>query len=264
MGVLLIEDYEPLAKAVAKGLRASLEVALTRPRPAEELRATIEDGLQSTRHMQGLVEALLVLARLEAGHVKLNPESFDLVALLRHCGDALVETAGRRRVTVSWRTPGIRVRTRTAGSAPGRTTPGRSARAACPPAAAARSPPSGTRDRKRCTGTHSRRSAEPAAASTAPPARRASGTAEARIERAKQTHPLAEHAVERAGTPAGRCGPAFRAVFTSAQTTCPNPARECEAELRADARALRARSGAARRAVRATTGTPAGRRAPRR
>lgn len=87
------------------GLRASLEVALTRPRPAEELRATIEDGLQSTRHMQVLVEALLVLARLEAGHVKLNPESFDLVALLRHCGDALVETAGRRRVTVSWRTP---------------------------------------------------------------------------------------------------------------------------------------------------------------
>ncbi|MEP0847083.1 MAG: sensor histidine kinase N-terminal domain-containing protein [Phycisphaerae bacterium] len=88
------------------GLRASLEVALTRPRPAAELRAAIEDGLQSTRRMQGLVEALLALARLEAGHVSLRPESFDLAELLRHCGDGLVDTARRRRVEVSWSVPG--------------------------------------------------------------------------------------------------------------------------------------------------------------
>ncbi len=59
-------------------IRAITEITLSRPRNPEEYRQALEETLDTTKTLQGLIEKLLILARLEAGQMR--PE-FQNVAL---------------------------------------------------------------------------------------------------------------------------------------------------------------------------------------
>jgi two-component system OmpR family sensor kinase len=59
-------------------LRSHAELALNRPRSAEEYRAAVETGLRAAQRMTALVEGLLTLARADAGKLDLRREPVDL------------------------------------------------------------------------------------------------------------------------------------------------------------------------------------------
>jgi heavy metal sensor kinase len=59
-------------------LRSQAQLALSRPRSAEEYRKTIEECLRAAERMTGLVEGLLTLARADAGKLDLRREPVDL------------------------------------------------------------------------------------------------------------------------------------------------------------------------------------------
>jgi heavy metal sensor kinase len=59
-------------------LRSQTQLALSRPRSAEEYRKTIEECLRATERMTGLVEGLLMLARADAGKLDMRHEPVDL------------------------------------------------------------------------------------------------------------------------------------------------------------------------------------------
>lgn len=77
-------------------IQGSAQVALARERPPEELRETLEEVLEETRWMLGLVEGLLTLARGEEAQESVGAGRVDLLPLLedvRDIGAAL--TAGK-------------------------------------------------------------------------------------------------------------------------------------------------------------------------
>lgn len=64
------------------GLRSMLEVAASRERSASEYQATLQDSLHVVEQMNGLVESLLMLARLEAQEVRIADEEIALCELV--------------------------------------------------------------------------------------------------------------------------------------------------------------------------------------
>jgi two-component system OmpR family sensor kinase len=56
------------------GIRATLEVALSRARKPEEYQGALGESVEIVGHMQSIVTDLLMLARLEGGQVPLRPE----------------------------------------------------------------------------------------------------------------------------------------------------------------------------------------------
>ena len=71
-------------------LRAQAELALSRPRSADEYRKTVEANLAAVERMTGLVERLLVLARADTGDAGLRHEP---VALDKVAADAVAQLA---------------------------------------------------------------------------------------------------------------------------------------------------------------------------
>ncbi len=69
-------------------LRTHAELALSRPRSAEEYRETVEGCLRAAQRMSALVEALLTLARADAGKLELRREP---MALAQVVADALTQ-----------------------------------------------------------------------------------------------------------------------------------------------------------------------------
>jgi two-component system sensor histidine kinase QseC len=65
------------------GLRATIEVALDRERPADRYRAALADCLAITRQTEGVVEALLSLARLDAGQATITAAPVEVDQLVR-------------------------------------------------------------------------------------------------------------------------------------------------------------------------------------
>ncbi len=77
-------------------LRSQAQLALSRPRSAEDYRKTIEECLRAAERMTALVEGLLTLARADAGKLDLRREPVDLksvttdaVSQLRPLADGL-------------------------------------------------------------------------------------------------------------------------------------------------------------------------------
>jgi len=64
-------------------LRATLEVALDRERPADRYRTALVECLEITRQTEGVVESLLSLARLDAGQVAVATTPIDLDQFVR-------------------------------------------------------------------------------------------------------------------------------------------------------------------------------------
>jgi heavy metal sensor kinase len=73
-------------------LRTEIEVALYRPRPAEEYRATLQRLLEETERMTSLVENLLSLARADGGAEKLSMAPVKL-SLLFHQAEKIWTSA---------------------------------------------------------------------------------------------------------------------------------------------------------------------------
>jgi len=82
------------------GLRSTLEVSLTRPRPADEYRETLAQCLRITEQVATMVEHLLVLTRLDAGQVEVRPERVSLGRTVRDAWQPLAPRAEARRLRV--------------------------------------------------------------------------------------------------------------------------------------------------------------------
>ena len=83
-------------------LKAELELALRRPRTAEQLRAAVESAAEETDRLVLLAEDLLLIARSDQEVLGLRIEPVDLGALARSTADRFVERASsvQRRVDV--------------------------------------------------------------------------------------------------------------------------------------------------------------------
>ncbi|HEU0035874.1 MAG TPA: ATP-binding protein [Kofleriaceae bacterium] len=82
------------------GLRATIEVALDRERTPERYRATLAECLAICASTERVVEALLVLARLDAGSVRVRPERVRLDELVRERWARFAARAAERGVVV--------------------------------------------------------------------------------------------------------------------------------------------------------------------
>ncbi|NOT00965.1 MAG: hypothetical protein HOP29_10090 [Phycisphaerales bacterium] len=85
------------------GLRAKLELALSRDRSADGYRKTMDDCLRIDLQMQGMVENLLHLARADAGQFEVRRERVELPQLLRDTWQLFEARAPERTVSVEWR-----------------------------------------------------------------------------------------------------------------------------------------------------------------
>jgi heavy metal sensor kinase len=75
-----------------------VELALSRPRSEGEYRDALASCGRAARRMKSLVEDLLTLSRADSGHLDLNIEPVDLVAIVDECLEALRPLAERRGV----------------------------------------------------------------------------------------------------------------------------------------------------------------------
>ncbi len=88
------------------GLRAKLELALSRERGPDTYRTAMRDCLEIDLEMQRMVENLLHLARADAGQLELRRESVDVREIIRSCWEPLAAKAEMRRVRVHWQLNG--------------------------------------------------------------------------------------------------------------------------------------------------------------
>jgi heavy metal sensor kinase len=77
-------------------LMTTLDIALRKPRTAEEYREVLEECRASGQHMYALVERLLTLARLDAGVDRLRTKDVDVVALAEQCASMVQPLAEAR------------------------------------------------------------------------------------------------------------------------------------------------------------------------
>lgn len=79
-------------------LKTRIEVALRQPRDREHYRTVLEETLQDSEEILATFEALLTIARLEAGSELVNKKTFDLAAVVRDVAElysAEMDAAGR-------------------------------------------------------------------------------------------------------------------------------------------------------------------------
>ncbi len=90
------------------GLRATLELALSREREPAAYQAALSDCRKISLQMHRMVENLLHLARVDAGQLEIRREAVDLAILVRDCWEPLAAKASARGLQVEWRlqTPG--------------------------------------------------------------------------------------------------------------------------------------------------------------
>jgi signal transduction histidine kinase len=81
------------------GVRSTLEVAVSRERAAPDYAQAMHDALEVVRQMQGLVENLLLLARLDAETVQVSREDVPLRALVDECFAPFSGRAHERALT---------------------------------------------------------------------------------------------------------------------------------------------------------------------
>ena len=81
-------------------LKAELDLALTRPRPPDQLRGALQAAATHTDELVRLAEDLLVLARMRGGRLPLHRVATGLPAMLDRAVDPLRHTAGAAGRTV--------------------------------------------------------------------------------------------------------------------------------------------------------------------
>jgi heavy metal sensor kinase len=91
-------------------LRSQAQLALSRPRPAEEYRKSIEECLRAAERMTALVEGLLTLARADAGKLDLRREPVELKQVTTDAVNQLRPLADSLGITVVTRLVPAQVR----------------------------------------------------------------------------------------------------------------------------------------------------------
>src|SRR5262249_45610834 len=86
-------------------LHSQIELALKRPRSADEYREALETCSRATGRMRSLLDGLLTLARADAGHLALAFQQVELRALLEDVAQQHRGDAERANVTLSTTTP---------------------------------------------------------------------------------------------------------------------------------------------------------------
>jgi len=81
-------------------LLTNLEVALRKPRSAEQYREVLEECRGSGQQMYHLVERLLSLARLDAGAVQMKNQILDVSTLARQCANLVKPIAEERGLSL--------------------------------------------------------------------------------------------------------------------------------------------------------------------
>ncbi|MBN2137625.1 MAG: sensor histidine kinase N-terminal domain-containing protein [Sedimentisphaerales bacterium] len=81
------------------GLRSTMEVALSRRRDEDEYKAALVDSLAIVVGMNEMVNSLLMLARLDAGRVRLGAEQVRPAEVINSLWSALAEKATERGIT---------------------------------------------------------------------------------------------------------------------------------------------------------------------
>jgi heavy metal sensor kinase len=79
-------------------IHSHAELALARPRTAEEYRDALDTSLRAARRMRVLVDGLLTLARVDAGSLEIERQEFDLGAVVQECADLLQPLAEEKRI----------------------------------------------------------------------------------------------------------------------------------------------------------------------
>ena len=82
-------------------MSGQLEVALSRPRQADEYRATLEAQAEQVERLNALVRSLLTLARADAGQIPLERELLDVAALVESSVEQVAPLADERGVTLT-------------------------------------------------------------------------------------------------------------------------------------------------------------------
>ncbi len=84
------------------GIRSTIEVALSRLRTPHEYEESLEECRGITLQMQSMVEKLLLLARIEAGHTRIEPQAIFLRERLNAAWKPLEGAAAARGLQVEW------------------------------------------------------------------------------------------------------------------------------------------------------------------
>jgi two-component system heavy metal sensor histidine kinase CusS len=79
-------------------IRTITEITLSRLRDPEEYRQALGDTLESARSLQGLIEKLLILARLEAGQMPPELDAIAVKPMLAQYWASVSNAASRRRL----------------------------------------------------------------------------------------------------------------------------------------------------------------------
>jgi two-component system OmpR family sensor kinase len=90
-------------------LKAELDLALTRPRPPQQLRGALQAAATYTDELVRLAEDLLVLARMRGGRLPLHRVSTDLPAMLNRAMEPLRPAAVTADRTVRIHAPDVQV-----------------------------------------------------------------------------------------------------------------------------------------------------------
>jgi len=73
------------------GVRSTIEVAMREDRPNEQYREAMGECLTIVERMQGMVETLILLSRLDAGQMDVHQESIALADLIDVCARAVLD-----------------------------------------------------------------------------------------------------------------------------------------------------------------------------
>ncbi len=89
----LTEDASHELRSPLARMRGALDVALSRPRAAEEYRETLVDVGEDVDHLRSITEDLLVLARADGGRISLEREEVRLDRIAAEAVDSLSQSA---------------------------------------------------------------------------------------------------------------------------------------------------------------------------
>jgi signal transduction histidine kinase len=80
-----------------------MEVAMSRPRQAEDYRQTLAESLEIVRRVQNMVQTMLYLCRLDAGQIETEERPVAVDELIRASWKPLEGVAEARRINVDWK-----------------------------------------------------------------------------------------------------------------------------------------------------------------
>ncbi|MEZ6075189.1 MAG: ATP-binding protein [Pirellulaceae bacterium] len=87
------------------GLVATLELAASRSRTAQYYQQTITSCRHISAELQTLVEQILLLSRLDAGHISMNRQVVDAIRMLKESWNEVLSQHSDTSPSIDWNTP---------------------------------------------------------------------------------------------------------------------------------------------------------------